>query len=113
MAVSTSPVVDAVAVTGAFCTAARAASRRRSSSPAPYQTTTGASEIARPKKAQVRIATWVWPRTKEAASEVASTPAQHRWTRKVRSRSALASAPLGVMTKRQGRRSTAAPSDLR
>lgn len=65
------------------------------------------------RTAQVRMATWVWPRRTEAMSEAARNTAQKRWTRNVSSRSGLASPPFGVTTNRLGRRSRAAPNDFR
>lgn len=76
-------------------------------------TPTGARDIAMARTAQVRIATCVWSRTTEPASEVARRAAQNRWMRKVSSRSGLASPPFGVTTKRLGRRMRASPKDFR
>ncbi len=91
-----------------------AARRRRASAITVYrQITTGERAMTRASTAQVRIAAWVWPSISEATSETASTAAQNRCTRKVSSRSALLSPPLGVTTKRHGRRVRAAVKDFR
>lgn len=68
----------------------------------------GAAVISRASAAQVSIAGWLWPRTKDAVREPPKTRMKKRWMRKVpNSVSGLDESPLGVTTNELLRRSTA------